>query len=1098
MKEAKLVVVLLLLLVVVVAVVDCESSSEWQLLTKQNFSSQIRQNPYILLFITLPWSGESRSLMKEVAHVVSDRQQEEFRSLKLMFMFRNTEKMLADAIIAAAAAPAPNEEEEEEITILFYLHSVSYKYRGPFRALNILSSLLPHISNSNSSSNQPQPPLLNTPDHLNSFLASTDKALLLLEFCGWTPKLLANHNINHFGVGVQEDLLGNNFNAEANQTLADTRKNNQKVAGDEILKCGVENSFNGVPWLGQFSSVNETASFEEVENVSSGVISSCTLQEFQQFESFFSKFMNVAREFFLAPERHRFGLVSERSMLSSLGLEDSSSWLAVFHVAGCPTCSRILKEEDDLKDVLQMDSSVVTELEGDRHDIELVLPANKPSIILFVDRSSDSSETRGKGKEALDTFRELALHYHGSYQMGEPKRAKPEKSSVQDYQSWGGKSKHPRLKLSLTAQKIKLKEKLSTIMILNEDKHVTLDKLSSDQEGSSLHKILAHLLQQNKEVFKEGLVSNSVDSDKDQLPQRASLSAKMNEENSELTDGEPSSEYDEEKTAFYVDKSKQLISLEAHQSVTALEEVATAQDLVVEEKSFENVVVEEKSSEDAILEEKGFLLVDNLGEQQLHFQGFEGSFFFSDGNYRLLRALTGGSNIPSLVIIDPLLQQHYVLPQESDFSYSSLADFLSGFVNGTLPPYQLSVSIIQSPREATVPPFVNVDFHEVDSIPQIAIHRLSELVLGVNQSNTNNVVHAWNRDVLVLFSNSWCGFCQRMELVVREVYRAVKGYMNVLRSGSRNGEKVFNGDNLKDALVELPLIYLMDCTLNDCSLILKSMDQREVYPALILFPAESRNAILYDGDMAVADIIRFIADQGSNLRNLISNKGIIWNVAKRGGGNQNPFKEVSPTEIRDEISTSNFKSHEVLLKDRELERVGEYNQIKSHTSKDLHERAPHVVAGSILVATEKLLGVQPFDKSVILIVKADQSNGFQGLIINKHIRWESLHELEERLEMLKKAPLSFGGPLMIRGMPLVSLTRSATKDQYPEVLPGVYFVDQVATIHEIKEFKSDDQSIADFWFFVGYSSWGWEQLFGEIAEGAWNVTDDGIQHLNWP
>ncbi|XP_075658409.1 uncharacterized protein LOC142628234 isoform X3 [Castanea sativa] len=1089
MKVAKLV---LLLLVVVVAVVDCESSSEWQLLTKQNFSSQIRRNPHILLFITLPWSGESRSLMKEVAHVVSDRQQEEFSSLKLMFMFRNMEKMLADAIIAAAA---PN-EEDEELTILFYLHSVSYKYRGPFRALNILSSLLPYISNSNS--NQPQLPLLNTPDHLNSFLTSTDKALLLLEFCGWTPKLLANHNINHFGVAVQEDLLGQNFDAEANQTLADKRKNNQKVAGDDRLKCGVENSFNGLPWLGQFSSVNETASFKEVENVSSSVLSSCTLQEFQQFDSFFSKFMIVAREFFLAPERHRFGLVSERSMLSSLGIEDSSSWLALLHVAACPTCSRILKEEDDLKDVLQMDSSVVMELEGDRHDIEPVLPANKPSILLFVDRSSDSSETRGKGKEALDTFRELALHYHISYQMGEPKRDKPEKSSVQDYQAWGGKSKHPRLKLSLTAQKIKLKEKLSTIMILNEDKHVTLDKISSDQEGSSLHKILAHLLQQNKEVFKEGLVSNSVDSDKDQLPQRASLSAKMNEENSELTDGEPSSEYDEEKAAFYVDKSKHLVSLKAHQSVTALEEVAISQDVVVEEKCFENVVVEEKSSEDAFLEEKGFLLVNNLREQQLHFQGFEGSFFFSDGNYRLLRALTGGSNIPSLVIIDPLLQQHYVLPQESDFSFSSLADFLSGFLNGTLPPYQLSKSIIQHPREATVPPFVNVDFHEVDSIPQITIQRLSELVLGVNQSNTNSVVHAWNRDVLVLFSNSWCGFCQRMELVVREVYRAVKGYMNMLRSGSRNGEKVFNGDNLKDALVELPLIYLMDCTLNDCSLILKSMDQREVYPALILFPAESRNAVLYDGDMSVADIIRFIADQGSNSRNLIGNKGIIWNVAKRGGRNQNPFKEASPTEIHDEISTSKYKSHEVLSKDRELERVGEYNQIKSHTSKDLHKSAPHVVAGSVLVATEKLLGIQPFDKSVILIVKADQINGFQGLIINKHIRWESLHELEERLEMLKEAPLSFGGPLMIRGMPLVSLTRSATKDQYPEVLPGVYFVDQVATIHEIKEFKSDDQSIADFWFFVGYSSWGWEQLFGEIAEGAWNVTDDGIQHLHWP
>ena len=128
------------------------------------------------------------------------------------------------------------------------------------------------------------------------------------------------------------------------------------------MKCGVENSFNGVPWLGEFSSANETAGFKEIENVSSGVVSSCNLQEFQQFDSFFSKFMIVAREFFLPPERHRFGLVSERSMLSSLGLENSGSWLAVLHVAACPTCSKILKEEDDLRSVLQMDNSVVMEV----------------------------------------------------------------------------------------------------------------------------------------------------------------------------------------------------------------------------------------------------------------------------------------------------------------------------------------------------------------------------------------------------------------------------------------------------------------------------------------------------------------------------------------------------------------------------------------------------------------------------------------------------------------------------------------------------------------------------------------------------------------
>jgi putative AlgH/UPF0301 family transcriptional regulator len=220
--------------------------------------------------------------------------------------------------------------------------------------------------------------------------------------------------------------------------------------------------------------------------------------------------------------------------------------------------------------------------------------------------------------------------------------------------------------------------------------------------------------------------------------------------------------------------------------------------------------------------------------------------------------------------------------------------------------------------------------------------------------------------------------------------------------------------------------------------------------------------------------------------------GILWSVAEKGGRSRNLFKDASPTEIHDEIPDAEDKFHEVLLKDRTPKGVFKYNQIKSDTSKELHETAPHVVAGSVLIATEKLLSIQPFDKSVILIVKADQITGFQGLIINKHIRWDSLHELEEGLEMLKEAPLSFGGPIVEHGMPLVALTQRATKHRYPEVLPGVYFVDQVATIREIEEFKSDNRSIVDYWFFLGYSSWGWEQLFDEIAEGAWDVSDDAM------
>lgn len=49
--------------------------------------------------------------------------------------------------------------------------------------------------------------------------------------------------------------------------------------------------------------------------------------------------------------------------------------------------------------------------------------------------------------------------------------------------------------------------------------------------------------------------------------------------------------------------------------------------------------------------------------------------------------------------------------------------------------------------------------------------------------------------------------------------------------------------------------------------------QRERYPALMLFPAENRTPVSYDGDMAVASIVKFLADHGSYSHNLINEKG---------------------------------------------------------------------------------------------------------------------------------------------------------------------------------------------------------------------------------
>jgi len=40
--------------------------------------------------------------------------------------------------------------------------------------------------------------------------------------------------------------------------------------------------------------------------------------------------------------------------------------------------------------------------------------------------------------------------------------------------------------------------------------------------------------------------------------------------------------------------------------------------------------------------------------------------------------------------------------------------------------------------------------------------------------------------------------------------------------------------------------------------------QRDLYPSLLLYPAERKEAISYDGETSVHNIIKFIADQGAN------------------------------------------------------------------------------------------------------------------------------------------------------------------------------------------------------------------------------------------
>ncbi|XP_030526751.1 uncharacterized protein LOC115738296 isoform X2 [Rhodamnia argentea] len=1086
--------------------------AEWKLVTKQNFSSQIRHHPHSLLLVTLPWSGESRSLMKEIAHSLHKRK-EEFGSLRLMFMYKNVEKMLADAIGAS-----------QETAIMYYHHSTSYKYRGRLRAQNILSSLHPYLT---------VPPenlpleLINFEQDLKSFLESTDRALLLLEFCGWAPELLSRGRKNgtEHSFGSQGDIVQVHDKMDRMSTFIGNKK--QKSLENGVAQCGIQNGFYGITSFGELSSVNDSSTVDSTEDERHGAGVSCNFREFQQFESFFSKFMTAAREFLLPPERHRFGLITNRSLLLSLEVGEIDSWSAMIHYAGCPSCSKYLEKEEDFERFLQMEDPAVAELEDNERNIEPALPANRPSILLFVDRSSDSSETRIKSKEALDAFRELALRYHIPAHMSEENKEELGKFSAHSHLSSrsmhrhpkaSGSTSHPKLKLYQSAQSVKLGDRVS-FMLVNEEKHVTLDKIATDVQVSSLHEVLENLLQKNKaaklsslakkagfqllsddfeikianpllsqteiqpnqasvEISKEDLVSQ-IDRDQEKVMDIMSTSAAGLGENINPTGSEPL--HDDEEKRDTASLNDDLTSAESEQPFTNTE-LDNLEDIRVDKIHLSKV---------------------DESREQLQPRGLEGSFFFLDGNFRLLKALTGGLKVPSLVIIDPILQCHYLFSDQTNFSYTPLAIFLNGYLNGSLLPYQQSESLILMPREAAQPPFVNLDFHEADFIPRIAAKTFYELVFGFNHSEIGNVAPARRKDMLVLFSNGWCGFCQRMEIVVREVHRALRGYMNMLSCGFQNAQAQFSSgsasyveDNTEDMAQKLPLVYLMDCTMNDCSLIFKAMNQRELYPALVLFPAENKTSVSYDGDMAVASIVEFLADHGSHSHNLIEEKGILWTPPAKHDMGQKSFSTTSNV-AHEESLTGKDQLQDFLLQNKATDRTVKYSWTELPKSNDPDGAASRVVVGSILVATEKLLGMHPFDNSLILIVKANQITGFQGLIINKPISWDFLHELEEWSEFLKEAPLSLGGPLVNRGLPLVSFTR-VDKNQYLEILPGMRFIDQLETVREINELRAGNGSVTDYWFFLGYASWGWDQLFDEIDKGAWNIKEDAMKEFTWP
>nr|VDC72102.1 unnamed protein product [Brassica rapa] len=593
--------------------------------------------------------------------------------------------------------------------------------------------------------------------------------------------------------------------------------------------CRLQSGFGRVPWLEDFSYVNDTAALQENDRANGGSGQTCNHEQFKQFSSFLSKLIAAAKEFSLPPERQKFGLITEKSLASPFTVGASDSWAAVLQLAGCPHCSKILKAGDDIQRLLKMENPIVSELEDNRQDHESSLPANKPSVILFVDRSSGSLETRRKSVKALCTFREVAAQHKVSDIINWGNDIKSENSVSQADEESGSVSlqKTPR-----SFKTIKLENKVS-FLIMDGDKNVALDTIASGMEGSSLQELLTNLVHRRKEKKLSSIakdvgfrllsddvhikILDALPSQAEVIPGQDTSSAEGSSESSlEPREGDVQNKVGMSSK----EKDKMKPSESGSSSQDDKEQVSTnrSEQLVMDKAG----VYKTKNVEEEIT----VLLNSESKEDLVH--SFTGLFFFSDANYALLRGLTGDVKIPSAVIIDPALQQHYILQDELAFSYSSLVDFLHGYLNGSLSPYTRSETTIHKPKEATVPPFVNLDFHEADSIPRITVNTFSHMVQAWNQSSGEKTPCPLCQDVLVLFSNNWCGFCQRIELAVRKVYRSLKVLLN---------------SESKEDLVHsfTGLFFFSDANYKIHSLYERVTLQKEVYPSVVLSSREKQS-----------------------------------------------------------------------------------------------------------------------------------------------------------------------------------------------------------------------------------------------------------------
>ncbi|XP_076885388.1 uncharacterized protein LOC143534902 [Bidens hawaiensis] len=149
--------------------------------------------------------------------------------------------------------------------------------------------------------------------------------------------------------------------------------------------------------------------------------------------------------------------------------------------------------------------------------------------------------------------------------------------------------------------------------------------------------------------------------------------------------------------------------------------------------------------------------------------------------------------------------------------------------------------------------------------------------------------------------------------------------------------------------------------------------------------------------------------------------------------------------------------------------------------------------GCVLVATEKLDGVQTFERSVVFLLGSGTRHpqeGPFGVIINRPLHQRIKHMKPVNLHLgttFSECSLHLGGPLEASIFLLKTNGKNNHVVDFEEVVPSLCFGSRNRLDEASGLVKTGVLKPQDFRFFVGYAGWQLDQLREEIEAGLWLV-----------